>query len=39
MRVSNHIMHLSWKADPEVVKKVDQLFAKGGALHGKIKGM
>ncbi len=25
--------------DPEVSRRVDQLFAKGGALHGKIKGL
>ncbi len=27
------------ETDPEVSKRVDQLFAKGGALHGKIKGL
>jgi 4-hydroxy-3-polyprenylbenzoate decarboxylase len=27
------------ESDPVVSKRVDQLFAKGGALHGKIKGL
>ena len=27
------------ETDPEVSKRVDQLFAKGGALHGTIKGL
>ena len=27
------------ETDPEVSKKVDQMFAKGGILHGKIKGL
>ena len=25
--------------DPEVSRKVDQMFAKGGSLHGKVKGL
>jgi len=27
------------ETDPEVSKQVDRLFVKGGALHGKIKGL
>lgn len=27
------------ESDPSVSRKVDQLFAKGGALHGKVKGL
>lgn len=27
------------ETDPEVSKKVDQMFAKGGILHGKVKGL
>ncbi|MBP6679819.1 MAG: UbiD family decarboxylase [Saprospiraceae bacterium] len=27
------------ESDPEVSKKVDQMFARGGILHGKIKGL
>jgi 4-hydroxy-3-polyprenylbenzoate decarboxylase len=27
------------KTDPEVSQKVDKLFAKGGMLHGKVKGL
>jgi 4-hydroxy-3-polyprenylbenzoate decarboxylase len=27
------------ETDPEVSKRVDKMFAKGGALHGKVKGL
>ena len=27
------------EADPDVSKRVDQMFAKGGALHGKVRGL
>jgi len=27
------------ESDPDVSKRVDAMFAKGGGLHGKIKGI